>query len=101
VTSLGVRRAGRSASSPEVAKPTTGNTATTEWRTEAHRVLGVLANTRHPFTVDTLTQLAGYPPDLHQLGACLAAAKQQYLIEVAGATIAEGRLVRVWRGASA
>jgi hypothetical protein len=72
----------------------------TEWRTEALRVLTVLAGTGHPFTCDTLTQLAGHPPRPQQLGAAFAAAQQQHLIEVVGATIAENRLVRVWRGAS-
>jgi hypothetical protein len=32
--------------------------------------------------------LVGYPPNIKQLGAVFAAAKQQQLIEVVGATLA-------------
>ena len=71
-----------------------------DWRQNAQTVLSVLAGARHPFTCDTLTQLAGYPPRPQQLGAIFAAGKQQRLIEVVGAAIAENRLVRVWRGVS-
>jgi hypothetical protein len=70
----------------------------TDWRAEAAKVLGVLANTGHPFTCDTLTQLVGYPPNPKQLGAALAAAAQRNLIEVVGAVISEGRPCRLWRG---
>jgi hypothetical protein len=110
------RLPGEESAAPYINSPVTGSTEnssrvhvsplsgtstrnnSTDWRAEAAKVLGVLANTGIPFTCDTLTQLAGYPPDPHQLGTCLATAKQQRLIEVVGATIAENRLVRVWRG---
>lgn len=69
-----------------------------DWRQNAKTVLGVLANTDHPFTCDTLTQLAGYPPRPHQLGAAFAGAAQRNLIQVVGATLSEGRPCRLWRG---
>lgn len=106
MTSLEAQRASPKADSPEAAKPATGHTparahstetAAVVWRREAQQVLAVLANTRHPFTADTLTQLAGYPPTPNQLGAAFATAKQQHIIEPVGATVGEGnRLVRVW-----
>jgi hypothetical protein len=97
-----VQRAGRSASSLEVAKPTTGNTATTSdstvWRAEALRVLGVLSRTGQPFTADTLLQLVGSPPHHKQLGTVFAHAKRARLIEPVSAAVSaeDGRLLRVW-----
>jgi hypothetical protein len=70
----------------------------TEWRAEALRVLEALAHCGMPFHVCDVLALVGYPPNIKQLGAVFAAAKAKKLIEVAGATIAENRLVRVWRG---
>jgi hypothetical protein len=72
-------------------------TPAADWRQNAAAVLEVLANTGHPFTADTVTQLAGYPPNRHQLGSVLAAAKRQRIAEPVGAAVGEGnRLVRVW-----
>lgn len=82
-------------------KPRELESAAETWRNEALRVIAVLGRTGTPFHVDDFLALVGYPPDPHQLGAAFAAAKQQHLIEVAGATIAKGRLVRVWRGVPA
>ena len=96
-----MRRAGRSASSPEVAQPATGASTrakSTDWRADALRVLEALAHCGMPFHVDDFLALAGYPPRPQMLGAAFAAAAQRNLIHVVGAAIAEGRLVRVWRG---
>jgi hypothetical protein len=81
-----------------LAKGLSTESQSTTWRREAQRVISVLAHTGHPFHVDDLAMLVGNPPNLKQLGACLAAAKRQRLIEVAGAALVGGRLVRVWRG---
>jgi hypothetical protein len=71
---------------------------TPAWSAEAQHALAVLAGTGHPFTVDTLTQLAGYPPRTQMLGAAFATAAQRNLIEVVGAVLSEGRPCRLWRG---
>jgi hypothetical protein len=68
------------------------------WSAEAQRVLGILSRTGQTFTADTLTQLAGYPPNPHQLGAAFAHAKQASVIEPVSACVSaeDGRLLRVW-----
>jgi hypothetical protein len=78
---------------------TAADKAADTWRTEAHRVIGILAGTGAPFHCDDVAMLAGDPPSFKQLGSALAAAKRQRLVEVAGATIVDGRPVRVWIGA--
>jgi hypothetical protein len=60
-------------------------------------VLEALANTGVPFHVDDFLMLAGDPPNVKQLGAVFAAARQQRIAEPVGAAVAsDGRLVRVW-----
>jgi hypothetical protein len=99
--SLEPQRAGPKADSPEVAEPATGastSAKSTDWRRNALTVLEALANSGVPFHVEDLLMLAGDPPSTKQLGGIFATASSKRLIEVVGATIAEGRLVRVWRG---
>jgi hypothetical protein len=77
--------------------PTTDSQSTT-WRREAATVLQVLGRTGTPFTVQDLSMLVGNPPNVKQLGSAFASAARQHHIEVVGAALVGGRLVRVWRG---
>jgi hypothetical protein len=75
---------------------------TAAWRAEALQVLKVPADTGVPFHVDDLRSLIGDPPHHKtQLGYVFAQASASRVIEVAGAAVVDGRLVRVWRGVQA
>jgi hypothetical protein len=73
-------------------------TPAAQWRSNASEVILALARGGVAFHVDDLLMLAGDPPRTQQLGAIFATASSNHKIEVVGATLAEGRLVRVWRG---
>ena|SRR5215204_4850447 len=75
------------------------NAATDWWMRGAMVAIGQLAREHRGFDVDDLLDLVGQPNDPHHVGAALAAARRQKLVEAVGARVGRGgRLVRVWWG---
>ena len=97
VMTLQVRRPHPDQEARPAGGPTT-NSQFSEWRVDAQRALQALGSCGIPSHVEDFLALVGFPPRPQMIGAAFAAAAQQRLIEVVGAALAEGRLVRVWRG---
>lgn len=75
------------------------NSASDWWTQGALLAIKQLARSGHGFTVDHVLDMVGAPTDPHYLGAVLASAQRQHIIERVGARVGrDGRLVGVWWG---
>jgi hypothetical protein len=72
--------------------------STDDWRREALTIIEVLANTGMPFHCGDLLTLVGIPAKPQQVGYVMAYTAGKQLIHAVGATVVDGRLVRLWRG---
>ena len=72
------------------------------WYSPAVTCLDVLIESGRPFTVHQLPDM-GVPSPHHpsQWGALIAGAQRQGRIQVVGATVSNGKPVRVWQGVPA
>ena len=81
--------------------PTTADLASAAWRRDAYAALDQLAASGVDFIVDDLVDRVGKPPRPRQLSGVFAGASVRGDIVQVGSTVSrDGRLVRVWRGAS-